>query len=121
MNKSIKRLIFGVLGVLLIFMVIGAVSFYSASENQLPIEMVAFNSLTDEERALIPVSPKDSTVKKVPINVNVDIKIPIDKSYDKDQVFSVTFNNTETDSSGKLVVFVGLDKKTVVGKGFTSK
>ena len=119
MKKSIKRLTFGVLGVLLIFMVIGIVSFYSASEDEMPIEMVAFNSLTDEESALIPVSPKDSIVKKVP--VNDDIKTSIDENYGKDQVYSVTFNNTETDSSGKLVVFVDLDKKTVLGKGFTSK
>jgi hypothetical protein len=118
-KKSIKRLIFGVLGILLIFMVIGIFSFYSESENQLPIEMVAFNSLTDEESALIPVSPKDSIVKKVPIND--DIKTSIDNNYGKDQVYSVTFNNTDTDSSGKLVVFVSLDKKTVLGKGFTSK
>lgn len=119
MKKSNKRLIIGVLGLLLTFMVIGIVSFYSASENQLPIEMVAFNSLTNEERALILASPKDSIVKKVPINE--DIKTSIDKNYGKDQVYSVTFNNTETDSSGNLVVFVGLNKKTVLGKGFASK
>jgi hypothetical protein len=121
MKKSIKLLIFGILGVLLIFMVIGIVSFYSASktENQMPIEMVAFNSLTDEESALIPVSPKDSIVKQVP--VNDDIKASIDLNYDKDQVYSVTFNNTETDTTENLVVYVGLDKKTVLGKGFTSK
>ena len=100
-------------------MVIGIVSFYSESENQLSIEMVAFNGLTDEERALILVSSKDSIVKKVPINA--DIKTSIDKKYGKDQVYSVIFNNTETDSSEKLVVFVDLDKKTVLGKGFTSK
>ncbi|MCT8138485.1 hypothetical protein H1D32_12490 [Anaerobacillus sp. CMMVII] len=121
MKKSIKFLIFGILGVLSIFMVIGIVSFYSASktENQMPIEMVAFNSLTDEESALIPVSPKDSIVKQVP--VNDDLKASIDINYDKDQVYSVTFNNTETDTTGNLVVYVGLDKKTVLGKGFTIK
>ncbi|WP_212031215.1 hypothetical protein [Cytobacillus depressus] len=119
MKKSIKMLIFGGLGVLLTLMVIGIISFYSVTENQLPIEMVAFNSLTDEERALIPASPKDSILKKVPIND--DIKSSIDKNYGKDHVYSVTFNNTETDSFGELVVFVGLDKKTVLGKGFTSK
>ncbi len=81
--------------------------------------MVAFNSLTNEEKDLIPVSPKDSIVKKVA--VNDDIESLIDNDYDKDHVYSVTFNNTETDSSGKLVVFVNLDKKIVVGKGITSK
>ncbi|WP_299094719.1 hypothetical protein [uncultured Metabacillus sp.] len=89
------------------------------SENKLSIEMIAFNSLTDEEQDLVPVSPKDSIVEK--ISVNNENKSLIDKGYDKDQVYSVTFNNTQTDSSGTLIVFVDLDKKTVVGKGFTSK
>ncbi|MCZ8532589.1 hypothetical protein [Psychrobacillus psychrodurans] len=121
MKKAIKLFIFGILGALLIFGVIGIVSIYSASksENQKSMEMVAYSSLTDEERDLIPVSPKDSIVKQVP--VNDDIKASIDVNYAKDQVYSVTFNNTETDTTGNLVVFVDLDKKTVLGKGFTSK
>ncbi|SET64290.1 hypothetical protein SAMN05216389_11841 [Oceanobacillus limi] len=112
MKKSIKLLIIGILGILLLFMVIEIASFYSASKtkNQMPIEMVAFNNLTDEESALIPVSPKDSTVKKV--LVNDDIKASIDINYDKDQVYSVTFNNTKTDTNGNLVVFVDLNKKS---------
>ncbi|MBU8908276.1 hypothetical protein [Desertibacillus haloalkaliphilus] len=120
MKKSIKRLIIGILGVLVIFMVIGIVSFYSAfkTENQMPIEMVAFNSLTDEESALIQVSSKDSIVKQVP--VNDDLQESIDMNYDKDQVYAVTFNNTATDTTGNLVVYVSLDKKAVLGKGFTS-
>lgn len=72
-------------------------------------------SLTDEERDLIPVSPKDSIVKQVP--VNYDIKASIDVNYAKDQVYSVTFNNTESDTTGNLVVFVDLDKKQFLGKG----
>lgn len=87
--------------------------------DSVPIEMIAFNSLTDEEQDLIPVSPKDSIVEKV--TVNDENKSFIDKNYDKDQVYAVTFNNTKTNSSGKLMVFVDLDKETVVGKGFTSK
>ena len=120
MKKLIKLLIIGILGVLVIFMVIGIISFYSESmtENQKPIEMVAFNSLTHEESALIPVSPKDSIVKQVP--VNDDLQELIDMNYDKDQVYAVTFNNTATDTTGNLVVYVGLDKKTVLGKGFAS-
>lgn len=82
--------------------------------NNLSIEMIAYNSLTDEEQDLIPVSPKDSIVEK--ITVNDENKTYIDKDFDKDEVYSVTFNNTETDSSGNLTVFVGLDKETIVGK-----
>lgn len=120
-KKSVKWLILGTLGIILIFMIIGIVSFYSASlnHNQSPIEMVAFNSLTDEERALIPVSPKDSIVKRVPINDHIEKSI--DKSYRKDEVYSVTFNNTETNSSGNLVVFIDLDRQTVLGKGAANK
>ncbi|WP_226682481.1 hypothetical protein [Sutcliffiella horikoshii] len=120
MRKIINLFILGILGVLLMFMIIGIISFYSASktEDQMPIEMVAFNSLTDQESDLIPVSPKDSNVKQVP--VNDDIQESIDINYDKDQVYAVTFNNTATVTTGNLVVYVGLDKKTVLGKGFTS-
>ncbi|MEC1372935.1 hypothetical protein P9D39_01145 [Heyndrickxia oleronia] len=88
-------------------------------KDSVSIELIAFNSLTDEEKDLIPASPKDSIVEKV--TVNDENKSFIDKNYDKDQVYAVTFNNTETNSSGKLTVFVDLDKETVVGKGFTSK
>lgn len=84
------------------------------SKNEIPIEMVAFSSLTDEEKDLIPASPKDSIVKKV--TVNGEIKSVIDKNYNKEEVYSVTFNHTETNSSGNLMVFVDLDRKTVVGK-----
>ncbi|WP_053366513.1 hypothetical protein [Bacillus sp. FJAT-27245] len=88
-------------------------------KGKLPIEMIAFNSLTEEEQDLIPVSPKDSIVEK--ITVSDENKSYIDKAYDKTQVYSVTFNHTETDSLGKLTVFVDLDKETVVGKGFTRR
>ena len=89
------------------------------SKKELPIEMVAFNILTDEEENLIPVSPKDSIVKKVA--VTADNESLIDNNYDKNEMYSVTFNNTNSDSFGNLIVFVDLDKKTVVGKGFSDK
>lgn len=59
------------------------------SKNHLPIEMVAFNSLTDKEKDMIAVSPKDSIVGKV--TVNGDVKSLIDNNYDKDKVYSDTF------------------------------
>ncbi|WHZ58969.1 hypothetical protein [Metabacillus hrfriensis] len=89
------------------------------SKNNLPIEMVAFNSLTDKEKDMIPVSPKDSIVEKV--TVNGDVKSLIDNNYGKDKVYSVTFNHTKSVPFGNLVVFVDLDEKTVLGKGFSSK
>ncbi|WP_026560909.1 hypothetical protein [Bacillus sp. J37] len=89
------------------------------SKENVSIEMVAFNSLTDEEQDLIPVSPKDSIVKKV--TVSGDIETFIDDNYQKDEVYSVSFNHSQMNSSESLVVFVDLDKKTVVGKGIIGK
>lgn len=88
------------------------------SKRNVPLEMVAYNSLSDEEKDLIPVSPKDSSVKKVA--VSQEIRSMIDEDYDKDEVYSVIINNTESDTTGNLVVFLDLDKETVVGKGFNS-
>lgn len=82
------------------------------------IEMIAFNSLSGEEQDLIPVSPKDSIVEK--ITVSDEIRHYMGSDY-KEQVYSVAFNNTKAGSGGELTVFVALDKKTVVGKGFVDR
>ncbi|MCM3409198.1 hypothetical protein [Metabacillus litoralis] len=87
--------------------------------DKLPIEMVAFNSLTKEEQDKIPVSPKDSSVKKVTVNDELSEQLGnnlIDK-----RLYAVIFNGTETDSLGKLIVYVDLNKETVVGKGYEKK
>ncbi len=89
----------------------------SHSNDDVPIEMVAYSSLTDKETDLIQVSPKDSDVEKLPVNKK--IRPFIDKDYNKKEVYSVIFHHTETESSGKLTVFIDIDRKTVVGKGFT--
>ncbi|MGG3450500.1 hypothetical protein ABER98_11545 [Domibacillus aminovorans] len=115
-----KKLVFISMLILLSITLAGWNLFASKNDlPDLPIEMVAFNSLTDEEQDLIPVSPKDSNVEK--LTVNDDIKPLIENSYIKEKVYSVTFNNSATDSSGNLVVFVDLNKKTVIGKGFSEK
>ena len=84
------------------------------SKHEVPIELVAFGSLTNKEKELIPVSPKDSFVKKV--TVDAEIKSKIDKNYDQEEVYAVTFRHSGTDSSANLEVYISLDKKTVVGK-----
>src|SRR5690554_3582392 len=114
-----KLLVLVGLGVFLLFAIIGIVSFYSASDNQLPIEMVAFNSLNDQEAALIPVSPKDSSVER--ISVDEEFIASLDQNDELDEAYSVTFHHTATNSTGNLVVYVGLDQKTVIGKGFTEE
>ncbi|MBM7602887.1 PBP1b-binding outer membrane lipoprotein LpoB [Metabacillus crassostreae] len=100
---------------LLNMMLTGCMSYESKSS--LPIEMIAFNSLTKEEQNSIPVSPKDSTVEK--INVDEKNRLLFHKDYNKEQVYSVTFNNLE--NADKLQVFIDLDKETVIGKVFLTK
>lgn len=105
-----KRLSFFSFISLVLFMLMGC------NSNNLPLEMVAFNSLSQDEQNLIPTSPKDSVLEKV--NVTAEIKALLNDDYNKTKVYSVTFNHTESESNGNLVVFVDTDKKTVVGKGF---
>lgn len=87
-----------------------------AAEKELPIEMIVFNSLSDTEQELIPLSPKDSLVTKQAITTEIQPKI--DSNYDEEEVYSVVFNDTATTTTGNLIVFIDLDKKRVVGKGF---
>lgn len=74
------------------------------SKHETSIEMAAFGALSNDESKLIPASPKDSMVKKV--SVDDQIKSVIAKNYNKEEVYSVTFNHTETNSLGNLIVFV---------------
>ena len=91
----------------------------NTSASELPIEMVAYNSLSKAEQDLIPASPKDSTVTKE--NASHEIKSVIDNNYSKEQVYAVVFNNTESSTFGNLVVYIDLDKEEVVGKGYENK
>lgn len=88
----------------------------NTSASELPIEMVAYNSLTKAEQDLIPASPKDSTVTKE--KVSHEMKSLIDNNYSKEQVYAVVFNNTESSTFGNLVVYIDLDKKEAAGKGY---
>lgn len=113
-RDSLNKLVCIPILLLLIITLIGFNVF--DSNKDVPMEMVAFGSLKNKEKRLIPASPKDSIVKKV--SVDGDIKSKIDVNYVKEEVYSVTFNHTLTDTSGNLVVYIALDKKTVVGKNF---
>ncbi|WP_231574837.1 hypothetical protein [Paenibacillus sp. FSL R7-0273] len=68
---------------------------------------------------MIPTSPKDSTVELTSVS-DIDSSL-FNKPYANDQVCAVTFNNTVTDNSGNLIVYIALDESTVIGKGFTNK
>lgn len=84
-----------------------------------PILLVAYNDLTDEEESLIQLTPKDSKVEITAVNDY--IKSVIDPAYSKKILYKVTFSHTETPSKGNLVLFVDMDKKSVVGRGFDEK
>ncbi|WP_088006955.1 hypothetical protein [Indiicoccus explosivorum] len=86
-----------------------------SAEKELPIEMIAFNSLSDKEQELIPTSPKDSVVIKKAVSPEIQSKI--DSNYDEEEIYLVVFNNTATATTGNLVVFIDLAKRSVVGKG----
>lgn len=100
----------------LIFLISGCNLF---DNDKLPIEMVAFNSLTKEEQNKIPVTPKDSVVSDVTVSEELGKQLGgklIGKT-----IYAVTFNNTEDNSLGNLVVYVGKDKETIIGKGYEKK
>ncbi len=81
--------------------------------------MVAFNSLTNEERKKIPVSPKDSIVDNVIVNEELGEQIGV--KYIGKTVYAVTFNNNEDNNNGRLVVYISKNKETVIGKGYEKK
>lgn len=116
MGKSI--ILFICSGLLILgggFFIVWAEHQVKYAEPRVPLEMVAYGGLTAQEKSLIPVSPKDSHVRKM--RVNEEIKPFIKPDYEHEFVYSVTFHHTETDSSGNLVVFIDVDRKTVIGKG----
>ncbi|RIW26567.1 hypothetical protein D3H55_23565 [Bacillus salacetis] len=86
------------------------------NSNELPIEMAAYNSLTEEEAQLIPVSPKDAVVEKVLADEELGEKIG--KEFIGQSIYTVTFNHTENEQNGRLIVYLEKDKKTIIGKGF---
>ena len=83
---------------------------------KMPIQMIAFNSLTKEEENKIPVSPKDSVVNKV--TVSEELGKQLGDKFTGHIIYTVTFNNTEDASNGRLVVYINKDRKTIIGKGY---
>lgn len=109
-----KRVLFFSIITLLTYVLLGC------NSNKSSLEMIAFNSLSVEEKELIPTSPKDSVVET--IDVTTDVKVFLDDEYNKAQVYSVTFNHTENESNENLVVFIDADnEEKVVGKVYAEK
>lgn len=65
------------------------------------------------------ISAKDATVEQVPFSD--EIRSLIEKTYDSNQVYAVTFNINSTYPSGNLIIYVALDKERVVDKDYMSK
>ncbi|MBN8193274.1 hypothetical protein JI667_14075 [Bacillus sp. NTK074B] len=72
----------------------------SACQRQLPIEMVAFNSLSQEKADKIPVTPKDSDVREV--KVGKTLGKHLGEEWIGQSVYAVAFNHTEHESTGRL-------------------
>ncbi|WP_223702227.1 hypothetical protein [Sutcliffiella deserti] len=98
--------------VCVLFLFILANSFYE--ETKMPIEMIAFNELTSEERERILVSPKDSSVRE--LTVSEELGKQLGANLVGKKLYMVTFNHTETVTSGNLIVYVDMENEEVVGK-----
>ena len=94
------------LGVLFIAAVfIGVAGYYSqlyAKAQRIPVELTAADSLSEAEQDRIVASPKDSTVQR--------------EWYGGEWAHKVTFHHTETESLGELIVYVGTDRETILGR-----
>ncbi|MGD6831344.1 hypothetical protein ACQCT5_04240 [Sutcliffiella halmapala] len=91
---------------------------FSTVERKPSAEMVAFNSLSQDEQRLM-ISPKDSTVQR--LVVDDEIGESLGKEHLGNTVYAVTFHHTETADSGNLIVYLDEEKEKVVGKGFDEK
>lgn len=102
-----------------VILLVSMVVLLGCNSGEQSLEMIAFNSLSEGEQNLIPVSPKDSVIEK--IDVTLSVEKFLDDEYDKSEVYLVTFNNTESESNGNLIVFIDVKKPIVVGKGYSDK
>ncbi|MNH80331.1 hypothetical protein D3C87_469960 [compost metagenome] len=98
---------------------IGGCTGYSSNNREIPLELTAFNSLSDQEQDRIPVSPKDSVVVKV--RVHEELAVLIGEQFNGKEVYSITFKHTGIGSSKDIQVYVDLDKHTILGKEFPNE
>ncbi|CAG9622476.1 hypothetical protein [Sutcliffiella rhizosphaerae] len=103
------RLLFVFLAILIVS---GLYDYHHSAK--LSLEMVAFNSLTKEESNRILVSPKDSHVNKVVVDHQLNSYLG--GNHLNQILYEVTFNHTETDVVGNLIVYIAEDEMTVIGK-----
>lgn len=82
-------------------------------------EMLAYNSLSDNDQKRIEVSPKNSTVKKIDVK-DALVKV-IDSDYSNDKAYEVVFTDSDTKKQGNVVVYLDDDGKEVIGQGSLEK
>lgn len=86
---------------------------FSTDERKPSAEMVAYNSLSQDEQRLM-ISPKDSTVQEVV--VDEELGESLGKELLGNTVYAVTFHHTETADSGNLIVYLNEEKEKVLEK-----
>jgi hypothetical protein len=91
---------------------------FSTDERKPSAEMVAFNSLSQDEQRLM-ISPKDSTVQEMV--VDEELGESLGKEHLGNTVYALTFHHTETADTGNLIVYLDEEKEKVLGKGFDGK
>lgn len=116
--RSFFGIFFICIAVLLIFLGIFILGEFSEEERKPSAEMVAFNSLLQDEQRLM-ISPKDSTVQVVVVEEKLSEELG--GEYLGKKLYAVTFQHTETTDSGNLIVYLDEEKENVVGKGFEEK
>ncbi|OXS77475.1 hypothetical protein [Domibacillus enclensis] len=94
------------LGIIFIAAVfIGVAGYYGqvyVKAHNIRVELTAVNSLSQADQDRITVSPKDSTVQR--------------EWYGGEWAHKVTFHHTETESLGELIVYIGMDRETILGE-----
>ncbi len=82
-------------------------------------EMLAYNSLSDDDQKRIEVSPTNSTVKK--IDVKDALVKAIESDYAKDKAYEIVFLDSKTNKQGNVVVYLDDRGKEVIGQGSLAK
>lgn len=82
-------------------------------------EMLAYNSLSDDDQKRIEVSPTNSTVKK--IDVKDALVKAIESDYAKDKAYEIVFMDSKTNKEGNVVVYLDDRGKEVIGQGSLAK
>ncbi|MFF2482502.1 hypothetical protein [Paenibacillus sp. NPDC058071] len=114
MNKTTALASIGAAAMLFGLLLLAVPQWFIGGTRDVPVELVAFDGLSDEEKDRIIASPKDSDIRIV--SVNGPLVSLLGDTHAGKEAYEVTFHHTETVGTGPLVVYVDKDGKTVLGK-----